>query len=45
MNPNLIVGILVLVFLLSGIRVIFEYKRALKRLETEEQIVEALETV
>ena len=30
MNPLTVVGIILLLFVLSGIRVIFEYKRALK---------------
>ncbi len=30
MNPTMILTILLVVFLLSGIRIIFEYKRALK---------------
>ena len=30
MNPQLLFSIVIIVFLLSGIRIIFEYKRALK---------------
>ena len=30
MNPTLFISVLLIVFLLSGIRIVFEYKRALK---------------
>ena len=30
MNPSLLISVLIFVFLLSGIRIVFEYKRALK---------------
>ena len=30
MNPYLLISVLIFVFLLSGIRIVFEYKRALK---------------